>query len=295
MIPVRLTSLPASAKLMLTLFLALMGVGYLVAVLNIFEHHTEADLEPGLKLGDLQRVYHGMEKEVTAEVSTTLMSPMQRMVSPGGKMRKYLERGGDPAVRALMSWLEAGAHEDAFAKAGVPQAGDPAPQGVIAGQCIRCHNMQGDVADIPYAMDEESRPVFELVSKKAAPVLGPTTQQAQTVWLAPTGRAELVQITHAHILAIPVFTLIVGLLFFLTGIRPAIKAVLGPLPMLAICFDFASWWLARPYGPFVFFIAAAGGVFGVAFGLQILCVFGSLWFGERGNPPDPVPGARHSG
>jgi hypothetical protein len=147
------------------------------------------------------------ERQPSVEVHTSLVSPMQRMVSPGGKMRKHLERGGAPAVRALMTWLEAGAHEDAFAKAGAPQAGDPSPQQVIASQCIHCHNMQGDVADIPYAMDEESQPVFELVSKKAAPMLGPMTQQAQTVSLAPTGRAELVQITHAHILAIPVFTL----------------------------------------------------------------------------------------
>jgi hypothetical protein len=68
-----------------------------------------------------------------------------------------------------------------------------------------------------------------------------------------------------------------------------VKLLLGPLPMLAICCELASWWLARPFEGFIYGIAAAGAVFGAAFGLQILCVFCSLWFGGRPVPlPTPV-------
>ena len=56
--PFRLVDLPLPAKVTLTAFLALIGSGYLVSALNIFEHHHEADLEPGLTLDDLRRVYH---------------------------------------------------------------------------------------------------------------------------------------------------------------------------------------------------------------------------------------------
>ncbi len=287
MIPLRLVDLPRPAKVMLTAFLALLGVGYLVSVLNIYEHHQDADLEPGLTLNDLRRVYHGLEKQVTSEVRATTPAPMLRMVAPGGKMRKFLERGGEPAVRVLTSWLEAGAPEADFVKGGRPEPGDPAPRQVIANQCIRCHNAQGDKADVPYAQTDASEPEYELVAKKALPLPGPTTQQTQTVWLAPTGLAELVQITHPHILAIPVLALIVGGLFLLTGLPRGFKAVVGPLPMLAVCFDLGSWWLARPFEPFVYVIAAAGAIFGIAFGAQVLCVFASLWFGSRGTQTQP--------
>lgn len=276
----RLANLPVAAKVMLSAFLALVGLGYLIAVGNIYEHHAEADLEPGISMNDLRRVYHGIEKEVTAEVHTRLPSPMLLMVRPGGKMRKHLERGGEPAIRSLMGWLETGAKESAFAQAGSPEPGDPPPQQVIANQCIRCHNPEGVMDDVPYAPSDADEPEYALVARKATGPVGPTTQQTQVISLAPTGRAELVQITHAHILAIPVFTLIVGGLFLSTGLRPVFKAALGCLPMLALCFDFASWWLARLYEPFVYVVAGSGGVFGAAFGLQILCVFGSMWFGR---------------
>ena len=81
-------------------------------------------------------------------------------------------------------------------------------------------------------------------------------------------------------LSIPVFVVIVTGLFLLTGVPARFKAVVAPLPMLALCADFASSWLARPMEPFVYLIAAAGGLFGAALGVQIVCVFCSAWFGR---------------
>jgi hypothetical protein len=99
--------------------------------------------------------------------------------------------------------------------------------------------------------------------------------------LPPTGRTELVQITHVHILAIPVFTLIVGGLFLVTCLPGWFKAVVAPIPMLLLCADFASWWLSRSYEPFIYVIAAVGALLSLALATQIICVFGSLWFGHR--------------
>jgi hypothetical protein len=50
--------------------------------------------------------------------------------------------------------------------------------------------------------------------------------------------------------------------------------------MLAACADMASWWLARPFEPFIHVIALAGAVFGTSLGLQILCVLWSIWLGR---------------
>jgi len=100
----------------------------------------------------------------------------------------------------------------------------------------------------------------------------------KVVDLEPKSVPELVHVTHAHILVIPVFSLIVGSLFLLTDVHRKVKLLLGPLPMAAVACDIASWWLARPFEPFIYVIAAAGAVFGAAYGLQILCILRSLWF-----------------
>jgi mono/diheme cytochrome c family protein len=279
----RLADLSLAAKVTLTLFLALIGFGYLVAVANIYYQQKDADLEPGLTLDDLKRTYHGLEKEVTTDMRPMRASDMLEHVRPGGKMRKYLEKGGPPAIRTLMAWLEAGASEGTFATHGLVEAADPSPREVIARHCIRCHNAAGgEMEDVPYAATADATPEYALVAKVALPELGDVVAQRQVLTLAPTAVPELVHITHAHILSIPVFTLAVGGLFLLTGLRGTIKLILGPLPMLATCLDFSGWWLARTAEPFVYLIAAAGGLFAVTLGLQILCVFGSMWFGRRG-------------
>ncbi len=205
------------------------------------------------------------------------------MVRPGGPMRKHLEKGGEPAIRGLIAWLEGGSDEASFTSPGLAEPGDPSAQRVISLRCVRCHNSTGgEMADVPYAEAELDEPDFALVMALAAAPGGRPTTETKTMQLAPIGRPELVQITHVHMLAIPVFTLIVGGLFLFTGLPTRLRAVVAPLPMLVLCADFASWWLARSIEPFVYVIAAAGAVFGVAFGFQILCVCYSLWLGKRG-------------
>lgn len=267
---------------MLTLFLFLMGAGVLVSQANIYHHHHDADLDPELTVDDIRRTFHGMEKMVTAQENTAKPSEMLKEVSPGGRMREYLEAGGPPAVRSLTTWLESGGKEADFSVSDKPQTGDPSPQTVIGQCCVRCHNAKdGDESDIPYAPDSATAPQFALVAKLATPVIGPTVAKTETVYLAPTATNELVQITHAHILVIPVFTLIVGGLFLLTGLPAGIKLILGPLPMLAVCTDIGGWWLARPFEPAIYLIAAAGAILAAGLGAQILCVLGSMWLGTR--------------
>ena len=276
----RLSQLPLSAKLLLTLFLGIVGPGYLFGTANIMLQHQDADLEPGLTLDDLRRTFHGIEKTVTPDAEVTVHSEMLKQVSPDGEMREYLENGGDPAIRSLIGWLEAGAKEDGFAKAGVPQAGDPSPQAVIKAHCIECHNADGgDMEDLPFAKTGEAEPEYALVMEAAEPEFETHESGPQTLKLPPTSTKQLVQITHVHILSIPVFTLLVGLLFLMTGFSEKIKLVLGPLPMLAVVLDIGSWWAARFVEPFIYVIAASGAIFGAAFALQILAILASMWLG----------------
>ena len=87
--------------------------------------------------------------------------------------------------------------------------------------------------------------------------------------------------THAHVMTVPMFTFVVGVLFLMTGIPQSVKLLLGPLPMFAVLLDISGWWIARYFEPFIYVIGAAGGLHGATYALQILCVLGSLWLGKR--------------
>ncbi|MFV1968376.1 MAG: hypothetical protein ACC628_23365 [Pirellulaceae bacterium] len=281
----RLARLSLAGKLLVTLFLLLVGPGYLCATANIFFQHQDADLEPGLTLDDLRRTFHGLEKEITPEAKITVTSHMLEHVRPGGEMREYLDRGGEPSIRALITWLEAGAKKEDFAKSDLARAGDPSARQVIADQCIECHNEDGgDAEDVPYAEDAVSDPDYDSVSGVATPEYEREEFGPQVLSLKPTGIKQLVHVTHVHIFTISVFALIVGVLFLMTGFGPKVKLILTPLPMLATVMDIGGWWLARFAEPFIYMIAAAGAIFGTAFALQILGTLASMWLGKAAEP-----------
>jgi len=121
----RLAGLSLPARILLTSFIAIVGAGYLAAVGNIYLSHEDADGRPGMTPDDIRAVYHGLERDAAAG-APPLPSPMLKAVRPEGFMRKQLEKGGEPAIRSLVGWLEAGAGEAGFVKSGVPVAGDPA-------------------------------------------------------------------------------------------------------------------------------------------------------------------------
>ncbi len=276
----RLAALPVPAKVTLTAFVALVSAGYLVAVGNIYLHHGGADGKPGMSIDDIRAVYRGLDRPAAGAAAP---SPMLRMVRPDGAMRKHLDKGGEADARSLIAWLEAGASRDGFAKAGASAPGDPSPLDVIARSCVRCHNEGGKKRDVPYAKDAASPPAFELVSAFAAP------PAAGVVRVGPKSIADLVQVTHVHIISIPLFALAMGALFLLARPGPRALAILLPLPMLAAVADVSSWWLARAFDPFVYVIGAAGAVFGTSLALQAAWVLAALWLGRR-EPGTPVAG-----
>jgi hypothetical protein len=282
----RLARLSVPAKLLVTLFVLLVGPGYLVATLNIYVQHQDADGEEGMSLDDLKRKFHGIQKTIQPDATIEVKSSMLDQVQPDGDMREYLDQGGEAAVRGLFTWLEdKQAAEADFATAGLAEEGDPSAQQILTDYCIECHNSDGgDAEDYSFADSAEAEPDLTLVMDYAEPEITKIEAEATTIDLKPTNEKKLILITHQHILSIPVFTLLVGALFLMTGFGTGIKLVLGPLPMLAVMLDIGSWWLARYSEPFIYVIAASGAIFGAAYGLQILCVLCSTWCGRREDP-----------
>ena len=279
----RLVRLSLPAKLLITLLLLTIGPGYLCGTANIYFKHQNADGEPGMTVDDLRAAFHGMTRTFQPEDKIIVNSQMLAEVRPGGGMREYLDRGGEPAVRGLITWLENAAKEEEFAQEGLAESGDPSAQAVIKAQCIECHNADGgDIEEIPYAATDTNDPEYKLVMVTAKPKITREPSGVQTVEIKPPSTARLVHVTHAHVMTVPVFTFVVGVLFLMTGLPQGVKLLLGPLPMLGVLLDISGWWIARYFESFIYVIGAAGGLHGATYALQILCILGSLWFGRRG-------------
>jgi hypothetical protein len=264
-----LPTMPLGVRIMLTAFLGIIGSGYLVAVANISYTSHLADGKEGMSLDDLRATYRG----ITVLRGQERPSRMLTMIRTA--MREYVTDADFPI---LQDWLEAG---------GTAQGLDEGPgtrktpRRAIIRNCLRCH-AQSTGTDIsklsPFGPDE-----FQVDYAMLAPhVAGVAEEDAEVVRLQPQYQVpRLILISHQHMLAIPMFTLAVALLFMMTRLPGGWRTVLGPLPMVAMVFDFSGWWLARSWSAFVYVIAIAGLVFGLVLGIQVIAVLIDLWRPRR--------------
>jgi hypothetical protein len=289
-----LRSLPTAARLLLTMFVLLIAAGYLMALGNLYYRFEFADGRPGLSIDDFRAHFHGIDLPSESRPdgsSDVAKSRMLEMVEPGRKMHRYLAKGGDPAIRSLIGWLKGGAPRDAFEIAGTPaDPDDPSPAAVIRKQCLRCHNAEaGEKQDTPYGPDLFTVD-YDLVYKYAAPGTGKGAAAsivggagAASEHVAAQSLEQIFLVAHVHMLSMPVFALIVGGLFLLSG-RPCVtRSIITIVPMAAMVIDFASWWIARESMVFVHVTNVMGAVFGFFLAVQMLAVLGALWFGPPQN------------
>ncbi len=283
----RLSRWPTPARITVSLFVAMLGFGYLGALGNLYHRHELADGQPGLTDNDLKAHFHGITVDVEDDASDVVaMSRMLEKVVPGASMRKHLTAGDEADVRTLIAWLEQGAQASTFQTESLVQEGDPSAEDVIAGRCLRCHNADdGEKADTPYGPDiftVEQDMVYRYAKPgTAVDTIADADAMPGRKKIGPQTLAQLFLVTHIHMLSIPVFTLILAGLFALTGWSTRWKTIIGPLPMIAIAVDFAGWWLARSSEMFLPLLLIAGPVFGLSLAMQIFAVLGSLWFGSK--------------
>ncbi len=117
---VRLSQLPTVLKILITMFLFVMGTGYLVAMVNLHLTYSLADGKPGLTVDDLKRAFYGDRK------NTRLAAKID-----GGSMEQFLTKPGDK--EKILNWIQDGATEDGFKQI----------QSIFTENCIRCHNPIG--------------------------------------------------------------------------------------------------------------------------------------------------------
>ena len=262
-----LSEVPAGVRIMLTAFLAIMGAGYLVAVANIYHSHGMADGKEGLSIADVRAVYSGLQVAANEAIPSRMLTMIH------GSMREYIDTDEDYAI--LEKWLTSGGSEQGLDEGEARKT----PRRALMRNCLRCHAESTGTAiskEAPFGPDDFDVD-YGMISKF---VSVRTSESSENMVDVPPQYtlSRLVLISHVHMLAIPMFTLVVGLLFALTRLPSSWRAWLTPLPMLAVGLDFCGWWLSRVGGPFIYLILGAGALFGIVFGLQVTAIAVDLWW-----------------
>jgi hypothetical protein len=299
-----LRELPLAPRLVLAAFLATTAIGYLSSLISLhFAQAAPGGALPGF--AEAERVYFGSGNGAVSQVErlleatggplngsgsmrpafTTASERWESVVhgkTPEQLLKLHEEREGERL--ALLSWLRAGARQEAYElddhplAAGLAQlelteaflvkdahTGRPVTprrvhvQSLLRTRCASCHSEEGrhELARlVPLDTYERLKPHCE----------------TQTV--RPPALRELARSTHAHLLGLAVLYGLTGLLFTFTAYPGWVRALVGPLPILAQLVNVACWWLGRIDPFFTQVVVVSGVLAAVGLALQVL---GGLW------------------
>lgn len=108
--------LPASLKVLYVNILLIMGIGYIFAMIQIYEVHAGRDGKPGLSVQDIKIAYSGSKSDTRLEVA--LKGPMSGMLSAQ-------ERS------TIVEWVRNGSEEAAYQTQVKP---------IVEARCLMCHD-----------------------------------------------------------------------------------------------------------------------------------------------------------
>lgn len=145
----KLNELEPHAKIGVTAFLILAGIGYIFGFITILLTYGPKDQKPGLSVEDIRIAYYG-KREATALES-----------SIDGSMKQYFQ--SDKNYQLTKTWLQDGAKEDGF----------PAVAETWKTDCNTCHSAEAQVAGVvtvtyedikPYLAQDTGKSISRLVS-----------------------------------------------------------------------------------------------------------------------------------
>jgi len=291
-----LRDLPLPVKMVITVFLISVGLGYGSALMQMhFQHSTSGTLMP--TLSDIIAKFSGVswpplpeapKVEPKSKFQQLLEAPETEPFNGSGSMVKAFTKKAlegfeeadrpnrDGERRAMIAWIKAGAPREAYEKDSFPLPDDIMDitidyvgegrtvkiHTLIDDRCARCHQPDADQAKFPlHTYDSIAK--YTKVSKRV------TTDPAKAKQL-PADR--LTQSTHAHLLSFSMLYLLTGLVFAFSSYPMKLRLILAPMVLVAQVADISCWWLARLEGVGPYFamaIMGTGGVVGLSVMLQI--------------------------
>jgi len=111
------TSYPMSLRVLYSGTLIVLGVGYLFAMIHIFDSHAGRDGNPMLSVNDLIIAYSGSKSDT--KIESALKGPMANMLPPAERNK-------------IIAWVRSGAHEKDFTSSGVEE--------IVGKRCLTCHD-----------------------------------------------------------------------------------------------------------------------------------------------------------
>lgn len=108
--------LPQALKVLYTMVLLILGLGYIFAMIQIYEVHSGRDGRPGLSVEDIRIAYSGSKTDTRLEAA--LKGPMAGML-PGEERAR------------IIAWVRQGGEEGTFSQTVQP---------ILQNRCLGCHN-----------------------------------------------------------------------------------------------------------------------------------------------------------
>ena len=279
-----LRDLPLPAKLVVTVFLLAVGVGYTSAMVQLHMQHGDRDGTPLPTADNVVAVFAGVKKAPAGGPPEKTVSRLEAIVSgspkgnltsknmtpaffaedgadyekraaekPGEVAQLDAERDGDR--QAMIAWINAAPEARKQAYQGdtftLPPArvGKPMSAGYRAnGSGVHIRSLIRDRCTRCHGPggDKSDTPLktYEQIAKYL-----PTAAPVAVGGYVDSGKQisleKLTQSTHAHLLSFAMLFALTGLTFAFSGFPGWLRCILGPGVLVAQVADVSCWWLAR--------------------------------------------------
>jgi len=234
-----LASQGTSLKALFTGYLIVVAVGYMMAIVQIQLPRGLADGKYGLSIEDIVYSYYGNRSNSLLE--NKLHGSMKPMAT-------------DDERAKIISWVHAGATEEAYENDGIRQ--------IFDAKCIICHN-----ADAGGAVPDYSD--FKQIKERAVVDTGASF-------------ASLARVSHIHLFGIAFIFMFVGLIFSLaSGVPKPLKVFVISMPYIFLLIDISSWWLTKLNPNFAWFVIIGGGAMALSFAFMWVVSMYEMWILPR--------------
>jgi hypothetical protein len=237
----RLHQLSCDLKVLYTMTLLVLGIGYLFAMMQVFEVHAGRDGKPGLSTTDLVIAYSGSHADTRLEAA--LKGPMKNMLPADER-------------KVIFQWIHTTG--DAVFRGGGQEGYEKLVKPIIEKRCVGCHG--GHNPHIP------NLSTFEGVS---------------TVVEKDTGMDlfRLIRVSHIHLFGLTFIFFIISAIFVRAQVTPLwFKCTVIATPFVTMLLDIASWYLTKLYSGFAWVVMIGGILMGLTFAAQWLVSMYQLWF-----------------
>ncbi len=314
----KLRQLPLPVKLVLSVFLLAVGLGYFSAMVQLHMQHSDRDGSPlptpdaviprfskfqkfdgkfpvskieSLITGDK---YSGWGKSNMTQAFFNKSAGWDKDVKKHGQAKLEIEREGERL--AIVKWINSPGE---VRKKSYDEDKFPVPE-ELKTQVITedFFDAEAKAFKVKSILDErcmrchnEQKPNFENYGQLEPLITAPPPEKFQSggqEWVRSSKTVSLeglTQSTHAHLLSFAVLFALTGLIFAFSSYPNWLRCTLGPIVLIAQVADISCWWLARldlPYGPmFALAIMGTGAVVGLGLALQIVLSLLNL-YGTKG-------------